>query len=67
MANGALGAMTGIIPVVFVGGAMMKMTEYMMPHDRRGTSVRRQPKRSARQPRRRSRLTSFGDFSNAGF
>jgi hypothetical protein len=80
MSDGALDSMVGMIPLVFMGGVLMKFTDYAFgerqyPQRRRTLMSSR---RYAKAPRRRSeslsakrarhnRLYGLGDFSNVGF
>ena len=63
----ALEGLTNAIPVVVMGGVVMKMTESMMGTAKSATTkkvVRRTKKARSTRP---ARNTGFGDFSNLGF
>lgn len=61
----ALGDMAGLIPLVFVGGFAMKISEKMLGETkplRTGTRQRRSTRRTRRQS-----IPKFGNFRNVGF
>lgn len=65
-ADYGLSAMTGVLPVIMVGGMGMMMTERLFDRAERIERPRRRPARSTRRRTRRPSRSpiGFGDFSN---